>query len=267
MWLRHWKLDRDPFARVGSPFVATPGHGEAVARIAHAIESGWRSAALHAPAGLGKTRVLAEALGRVRSPARRIVRVENPTDGPSLLADLAGRLDAPIPADSARSVAWRRLDEAVRLCHCQGLHVVLAIDDTQDLGGPADRLDLRRLSRLGARAGGPLTVLTIGREPSDDLDDSEDDDWDLAIRLAPLTRSEAGQYLAAKLAAAGRRSPVFAPKAVTRLHAIARGVPAGLERLATLALLAGSFEGLEVVTPEVVEGAAGECLAREIEAG
>ena len=83
------------------------------------------------------------------------------------------------------------------------------------------------------------------------------------IRLAPLTRSEAAEYLARKLSAAGRSEATFTPRAITRLHLLSQGVPRGLDRLATLALMAGAMRGLEVIGPEVVEGVAAECVLPE----
>ena len=46
-----------------------------------------------------------------------------------------------------------------------------------------------------------------------------------------------------------------------RLHARSAGVPRGLDRLASLALLAGAVQRLEILSPEVVEGVARECVA------
>ena len=79
------------------------------------------------------------------------------------------------------------------------------------------------------------------------------------IRLPALTRSEAEQYLAAKLAAAGRDEPTFTPRALNRLHACSLGIPRGLDRLASLALMAGALRGLEIVTPDLIEGVTQEC--------
>ena len=259
MWLRHWKLDRDPFSNASPRFVPTSGHAEAVARLVHAIESGWPTASLRAGAGLGKSRVLAEALTEVRGPTLRIARSNGPMDGPALLADLAAGLGMTVPVEASRALAWRRLTEAIRLCQWQGLRVILAIDDAHHLVDPADRLDLQRLAHLDPRFENAATVLVVGREPEMDFD--SDQAWDFAIRLAPLTRTEAGDYLIAKLAAAGGEESAFSPKAITRLHALARGVPAGLDRLAMLALMVGAVLGREIVTPEIVEEAARECDA------
>ncbi len=261
MWQRHWSLTRDPFDGRRPCFAATPTHEEALARLVHTIEAAGRSARLIAGAGLGKSTVLGRAIEATRSPTRRFARAIGPADGPSLFATLAVGLGARVAPDASRGVAWRALVDAARLCRWQGIHVVVAVDDSQALGSPADRLDLERLDHLDPDPAARLTVLRVGRPAPLDESGSEPDDWGLAIRLAPLTRSEASGYLAAKLEAAGRPDPTFTPKAVTRLHALAGGVPRGLDRLAGLALMAGAVRGLEIVSPEVVEAAARECLA------
>lgn len=251
---RHWNLNRDPFDARLAPFVATPTHREALARLRHAIEAGERRAALRSGAGLGKSAVLARLLAEVKGPRVRIARASSPTDGLTLLATLAEGLGGRCEPGATRGLAWRRLADAVRLCRSQDLGVVLAIDDCQDLTTADDRLDLDRLVHLDPHPRARLTVLQVGR-----IDGHAPEPWDLAIRLEPLTRSEAADYLAAKLAAAGRADPAFTPRALTRWHALAGGVPRGLDRLAALALIAGAVRGLEIITPEVVDGVAAEC--------
>ena len=100
--------------------------------------------------------------------------------------------------------------------------------------------------------------MQVGRGPAEGMPDPGP--WGLAIRLQPLTRSEAERFLTAKLAAAGRDEPAFTPRAITRLHALSAGVPRGLDRLASLALMAGAVRRLEMIPAEVVEGVARECV-------
>ena len=265
MWKRHWSLDRDPFDDRGAAFVALPGHVEAVSRLVHAIESAGRSARLVAGPGLGKSMVLARALEATRSPTRRVARSIGPGDGAELFASLARGLGARVTPGLARGAAWRILAESARLCRWQGLHVVLSVDDSHELADPSDRRDLDRLDHLDPDPSTRLTILRVGREASRGRDESNlgasAGDWGLAIRLNSLTRSEASDYLAARLEVAGRPEPAFTPRALTRLHALSGGVPRGLDRLATLALMGAAVRGLEMVPPEVVDASARECLA------
>ena len=258
MWKRHWKLAREPFLSGGAPYVPLASHEEAVARLVHTIETGQRLAVVRGEAGLGKSQVLTRALAEARSPSRRVARLSSPSDGAGLLAGLAEGLGVRVPAGSGRSFAWRVLGDAIRLCRWQRLHVVLAIDDCQDLVSSTDRLDLARLVHLDPHPEARLTILQVFQS-SEDGESLPVSPWELAVRLAALTRSDAERYLTAKLTAAGRDEPTFTPRALSRLHQRSAGIPRGLDRLASLALMAGAWRGLEIITPDVIEGIAQEC--------
>jgi len=252
---------RDPFGGGRSPYVPVAPHEEAVARLVDTIETGQRRAVLRAGAGLGKSMVLARALTETRSPVRRSVLVSSSADGAGLLAGLAEGLGRRVPPGASRGLSWRALGEAVRLCRWQRLRVILAIDDCQHLTDPVDRLDLDRLAHLDTHAESRLTVLQVFRSDEDAEPPgwSAAAPWDLLIRLPALTRGDAEAYLTAKLVMAGRPGLTFTPRAITRLHAASAGNPRTLDRLASLGLMAGALRGLEIVTPDVIEGVAREC--------
>jgi len=257
MILRHWGLSHDPFA--GRPgYVATPVHEEAVARLVYAVESGERRVTLTAGPGLGKTVVLEESLARLRDPRRRLCRVAAPLDGVSLLHELTRRLGGVSDPRLDRPGAWRAFLEVVRLYRVQGIALVLALDDAHTLATGPDRADLARLASIDCHPAARVSWLCVGR-PADPTAYLDPDGWDLAIRLVRLTRSEAGQYLHARLATAGRVEPTFTPRAITRLHGLTGGVPRGLDRLASLALAAGALRRLEVIGPEIVDAVSAEC--------
>jgi MSHA biogenesis protein MshM len=242
--------------------VATSTHLEAVARLVHIIESAGRSARLVADPGLGKSRVLARALEVTRSPTRRVALVSGTFDAHGLFSNLAQGLGGRVVPGASRSTAWRALSESVRLCRWQGIHVVLAVDDAHDFESPRDGIDLERLNHLDTDPSSRLTVLRVGRSTDANLDstcrESATNDWDLSIRLLPLTRSEASEYLTAKLESAGRSEPIFTPRALSRIHSLSQGVPRGLDRLAALTLMASAVRRLEIVSPEIVDEAARE---------
>jgi type II secretory pathway predicted ATPase ExeA len=256
---RHWNLRRDPFDARRSTYVPLACHDEAVARLVHAIETAGRSARLIAPAGLGKSRVLSRALEATRSPERRVARISGPTDGAELFAWLAVELGARLAPGSSRSVGWRSLADCVRLCRWQGLQVVLVVDDCHWLTAQGDRIDLERLNQVDPDPSARLTVIRLGRPLDIDSPGHERttpvNDWSLSIRLDPLTRSETAAYLEAKLGAAGRSEPTFTPRAIARIHAASLGVPLGIDRIASLALLASALRGHEMVTPELIDEA------------
>ncbi len=162
-----------------------------------------------------------------------------------------------MPAGSSRTLAWRALAEAVRLCHWQKCHVILLIDDAHALSEPTDRLDLSRLVHLDPHPSARLTVIQSIR--ATDEPPIPPADWLLAIRIPPLTCSETHRYITTKLEAAGRTEPAFGPRALVRLHDLSGGSPRAIDRLATLALRGAAASGLERVPPDLIDAVALEC--------
>jgi type II secretory pathway predicted ATPase ExeA len=263
VWKRYWNLSADPFLGPGGPYVRTPGHDEAVARLVDAVETGQKVAVLRGAEGVGKSCVLARALGEVRHPKRRVSRSRGAFDGVAMAAALAEGLGVKVGADAGRRSAWKALADAVRLCRWQSLHAVLAVDDCQLLTHPDDVRDLERLSHLDPNPAARLTVLLSFRDP--EIDDpgapgwSGPSRWEPEARVPAMTRSETVRFVAERLAAAGRTEPGFSRGALARLHDLTGGVPRGVERLGSLALMAGALGGSPLVTPEVVDGVAREC--------
>jgi MSHA biogenesis protein MshM len=258
LWIAQWGLSRDPFADTSGTYVPLPGHEEAVARLLHTIESSGRLAVLSAPPGLGKTRVLGQALELARSPVRRIALAKHPLDGDDLVVRLAERLGVRVPASSGRGLAWGALERGIRLCTVQGLAVVLAVDGCGAVNSAETSETLLRIVHLGGQGQNRVTVLLVDCAVASD-DDLELRSWCLAIRLKPLSVSEVEAYLIAKLTAAGCDDPIFTRRAVTRLQLLTGGNPRGVDRLGALCLMAGASRGLEAVSSELVESVAAEC--------
>lgn len=242
----HWGLSADPFPPRNAPFVATSVHAEAVARLLHAVDSGDRRISLRAAEGLGKTSVLDRVAEELRGPCVRVVRAVGIHD---LECAILGALSVRLPA---REPVLSRLASAVRTLRLQKIALVVLVDDA-DEGG---RGLLSRLSHLDLHPESRISVIDAG--PSDGAGAAEA--WSLAVRLIPLTRSETGHYLAAKLALAGRREPTFTDRAITAIHSLAAGVPKGLDRIASLAMIAATANRLEIITPEVIHGVFPQCV-------
>lgn len=255
MAMRHWDLRRDPFLDDG-PYVPLPDHEEAVARLIHAIEAPQGPVLFTAGAGLGKTKALRRAIAESRSARRRVALASHPLDGLALWNELADRLGAdPEPARD-RAAAWRALERAAKVRSLQGQRVVFAIDGAENLLDESHWPDIERLALIdGGNDARPALILTARADAAFDAPPL----WSPSIKLAPLTRSETARYLAAKLNGAGGSDNLFTPRAVVRLHAASRGVPRGLDRLASLSLRAAAARGLEVVASEVVDVAVQEC--------
>lgn len=258
MWMQHWGLTRDPFAELGLPYVALPTHDEAVARLTYAIETCQRWVFVSAAEGLGKTTVLRRALAETRGPRRRCAVVSCPQDGVLLFALFAERLGARVAREPSRLGAWSALQRAIHARSLEGFRLTLVIEDCDSRLPDEARRDLESLVRLAPNMDVELTFIQVERTELEE-ERVPVDCWDIAIRLEPLTASQVEQYLVMKLGEAGSRERIFTPRSITRLQSLSLGSPRVLERLATLSLMAGAVRGLEVITPELVDGVAQEC--------
>jgi hypothetical protein len=258
-WIEHWRLDRDPFAELRGPYVHLPGHDEAVARLVHAVEAGHRLAVLSASAGMGKTVVIDRALAEARDPFRRFARVNNPIDGANVYTRLAEKLGARGIAPGGPASGWHELERGVRVCALQGFQLVLAVDDCASLVASGAGADLLRLVQLGAATGAAVTVLLVLGDESHDWVRTLPF-WTLSVILRSLSVSETATYLTSRLSAAGCREGIFSRRAITRLQHHARGVPAAVDHLASLCLMAGAYRGLEAISSDMVDSVLSECL-------
>ncbi len=253
MWKAHWSLLRNPFAAAGSPYVSLPSHDEAVARLVHAIETGDRAATLIAGAGLGKTSVLRQALGEARHPRRRLTLLSCPRDEILLVAALAERLGERVGREPTRLAAWRALERAISLASIEGAQVVIGIDDCERADAGLRR-GIEAIRGLAPGSDARITVIQAGRPLRARRRDLEGQGTH-TLTLESLTRTQTEIYLVRKLTEAGCDGAAFTARAITRLHCVCAGVPAQIERVATLCLMAGAARGLEVIPPELVDAA------------
>ena len=267
MWQRYWNLTADPFfgPSSSSSFVRTPTHAEAFARLVASIESGQRLAVLRGAEGLGKSALLDALVKEMKGPKRRFARISGPVDGLGMFQGVARALGTRVAPEASKGTAWRALGDAIRLIRFQKLQVVVVVDDAQTLENGSDLRDLEYLARIDPHPETKLTLIVSSREEAciESLGPGSSD-WLLSIRLMPLTRSEVIQYVTEKLSSSGRSDPAFSPKALNMLHDLTGGVPLGLNRLASLGLMAGAARGLEMVTPDVIEDVARECIRGDV---
>jgi type II secretory pathway predicted ATPase ExeA len=255
VWLRHWGLTRDPFSELAPPYVPLPSHDEALARLVYSIERAQRFTTFVAEAGLGKTTVLRQAIRMTRSPRRRTVLAHSTSDGQELLGLFADGLGLPFSTGSDRAGIWRALARSLRAATLEGTHVVLAIDGWDEELSPAAVHDLLALMDVNSPKAQNISLICVGRGHSDDRS-GPSDEWSLAIGLERLTRSEAETYIEAKLSVVAGAEGIFTPRALTRLHSWTEGIPRRIDQLATFSLMAGALQGLEVVSPDVVDAVA-----------
>lgn len=261
MYLQHWGFERSPF--VASPETPYPTEplSEATARADYLIGERRRMGVLLGSRGVGKSTCLAAIAEEQRSGSRRaaVASIDAVAlTARELLWRTAEGLGASPDGADTQMTLWRRIEDHLAENRWQDRPTVLLIDDAQQLG-PDSQQQLVRLARLDSTPEAQWTILLA--TPADALERLNETLLhliDLRIDLAPWGLDDTIGYVQTCLVEAGRLEPVFEYGALARLHALTRGVPRHVVRLADFALLAGAGQRVETIDEEVVEQAFAE---------
>jgi type II secretory pathway predicted ATPase ExeA len=258
MYQAHWGLQESPFRGHLDPksFYASPTHEEALARLDFLVEQRHRLGLLIGPAGSGKSLLLEVFARQLRRKNRSVANLSlldvEPTE---MLALLAAQWGATAAWPQSSALLWRAISDRLTENRWQQLDTVVLLDDVDQ----ADDRVLRHVGRLARFDPSPemrLTIVLAGRNGvTAKLGDSLLDLVELRIDVEAWQRDDTQQYIESLLSQADRQKPVFAERAVDRLHELADGIPRRISQLADLALLAGAGQNLDQIDAGVVEAA------------
>jgi type II secretory pathway predicted ATPase ExeA len=260
MYLDHYRLTQKPFSKTPDPAFLYPSrqHAEALARLAHAVEER-EIAVLTGEVGAGKT-TLSRALVDQFAERCRFSFVINPAlPAAQLLAAIAEGFG--LPAARRKGETWSALGNHLEALDEAGQFPVVVIDEAQLLAGRAAWDELRLLTNLAADDR-PLVGLVLLGQPElrQRLRAQGGEPFaqrvGVACHVGALDQAEVGEYLAHRLAVAGRTAPLFTPDAVAALHHRSSGLPRRVNQLASSALLEGFARDAERIDAAVIEAVA-----------
>ena len=242
-FLEHWQLRERPFEATWDPrfFHASPEHEEALSRLQYLVEETTMNLGLlSGEIGCGKTLTRAVFAARLDPHRFQVVTLENsgfPFN--DLLAAILRRLAPNGSANGSKFARCERLEATLQRLSVEGRHLVLLLDEAQDL--PAAGLhQLRWLTNYNGGGRSLLTLLLIGQpevRPLVAADAAINQRISLRFHLRPLRRDDVPGYVRHRLRAAGHATgEVFDAAAVDALFSATRGVPREVNRLAKLAL-------------------------------
>jgi type II secretory pathway predicted ATPase ExeA len=244
----------DYFGLKEAPFRITPNteywhaggqRGEMLAALLYAIGQGEGIVKVVGEVGAGKT-MLCRKLAAQLPENVDSVYLGNPTLGPddmlaAILCDLGET-----PAEG-RQGRLAQLNAVLLARHATRRRVVVFVEEAQGIA--LDNLEfLRLLTNLETSTDKLLQIVLFGQPELDaHLADPHirqlRDRITVSLRLPPLTESEVGAYLRARLAIAGYRGPdLFPPRLVARITRLSRGLSRRINVLADKTLLAAYAE-------------------------
>jgi general secretion pathway protein A len=246
MYLSYYDFRKPPFHITPDPefFFMSPGHREALASLIYGVENRKGLISLTGEVGTGKTTVVHAFLQAVTSSSLTPLHLSTPKVAfRKLVQLLIRRLDGPSELFEMDAL-MDRLNQLLEKAHEQKRIVALILDEAQNI--PMETLgQLHLLSNLENEKEKRLQILLIG-QPELDVKLQSPRLRQLRQRIAIRTRVplltalESREYIRHRLmTAAGRPVMPFAPAALRKIIAAAKGSPRVLNILCDNALIAG----------------------------
>jgi len=266
--LQHWNLRERPFEATWDTrfFYAGPDHEEALSRLLYLVsETTMNLGLLTGEIGSGKTLTRAVFAGRIDAARFHVLTVENSGfQLEELLGSILRRLAPQIQLNGEGKLArCEMFERLVRQMHASGRHLVLLLDEAQDMT-PATVHELRWLTNFNGGGASLLTLILIGQPELRKMivgDAAINQRVSLRFHLKPLRADDMENYLRHRLRVAGHPAGnLFSPTAALEIFNATYGVPRAVNRLAKLAL-----EHAWVGETAKVEASAVTAVVRDLE--
>lgn len=252
----HFRLHRPPFPQSAEATALLQHQSlkDALDRLRFALDRDG-IALLTAESGCGKSTVLGCLARELDTTAYLVVYASLSTLGPfSFLSSLVAKLGL-----RPRRFKGETAQELVAHLRAQQKHPLVIVDEAHLL--PDESLeDLRLLTAESLDKKSPFALVLAG-QPVLRERLAEPQHYALAqritarVRLRTLTDSEVALFLDKHLRAAGAKSALFEPDAVTLIFQHSRGIPRLAQNLALGALLAAASGGKKAVDADAVQQA------------
>ncbi|GMW05406.1 MAG: AAA family ATPase [Gammaproteobacteria bacterium] len=259
MYENYFGLTCRPFDLAPDPrfIYMTAQHSRAVANIKFALMNRDSFVIITGEIGIGKTTILNTVLEELGPDFVTAKLTHTTLSHIELLQALLSEFGMPIYKkkkvlllDTLRSFFLKK--------HEEGKHVVIIVDEAQNLTGPALE-ELRLLSCIDTADRKIISIVLTGQPNLDDLIDAPGltqlrQRARLRQRLDALSEDDTIHYLQHRLAIAGGDvEKIFTPDAVKDVHRLTQGIPRLINTLCDTALTACMVENIPTVTLEVID--------------
>ena len=262
----HWRLRLRPFENVPDPrfYVPSAKHETAMERMLYGIHARKGIVMLTGEIGSGKTLLSRAVILKLPRSRYEIGLVSNPTiPGNEFLGEILFQLG--LDPHGTRGEQLRRLNDQLLANYHRGVDTVVVVDEAQAI--EHDRLfeELRLLSNFQLNDRFLITLVLLGQP---ELRERIARIPQLAQRVAIqhhidyLDRAETKAYILARLAAAGRESPIFSSSAISSVYHRTGGVCRLINSVCDLCLYFGCVSGTRQIRRSLVEKVADEALHR-----
>jgi type II secretory pathway predicted ATPase ExeA len=262
-WVKHFSFTAAPFGKgiAAADLFVRPVHEEAVARVRFCISERLLGV-VAGEVGVGKTVALRAAVSQLDPTSHQVIYVANPSFGTRGLYVAIVRALGALPRFHKAELMAQAQTLLAAEEHERRRRVVLIVDEAHLLS-PPQLEELRLLTNADMDSANPFALILVGqpdllRQLRLGVFAALDQRIAMRYRIAPMDLAESLAYLRHHLALVGRAEPLFADDAVSRLHALARGLPRTLNNAAVAALVAAAGSGKSLVDDACAKKAVAE---------
>lgn len=243
MYQKFFDLQQPPFAITPDPHFLFLGrnHQEALAHLLYSIRGSSGFILLTGEVGAGKTMISRCLIQQMPSDVD-IALIFNPRlSALELVASICDDLKIPYPETAGIKTLFGVLNRHLLNNYANNRITVLILDEAQNLS--VDLLEqIRLISNLETDKKKLLQIILIGQpELADTLAKPELRQFSQRItaryHIAPLSTSEARDFVRHRLAVAGCKQPIFGPGVLWLIHYAAKGIPRLINQICDRALL------------------------------
>ncbi|ABI93432.1 ATPase (plasmid) [Roseobacter denitrificans] len=206
--------------------------------------------------GMGKTMLLQALLRKVEDDITLGLVSNAQGDRGDLLRWVLNALDVALPSETDYVSLFQHFQNFVVSEYAAGRHVVLIIDEAQNLG--AEMLEeLRMLTNINSGKDELLQIILAGQPELRDLI-SRPELRQFAQRvtatyhLAPFARADSVAYIKHRLQRVGGTGEEITAPALSHIHLEAEGIPRSINKLCDLALVYAASAGNTVVGKPII---------------
>ena len=267
MYTHFFKLREPPFSITPDPtyLYLSPRHQEALGHLLYGTGQHGGFVQLTGEVGTGKTTIVRTLLAQKLENVDVAVILNPRQSEQEFVQSICDELHVGYPKEGLTlKVLHDALNAHLLATHAAGRRTVIIIDEAQNLERNVLE-QVRLLTNLETHKDKLLRIMLVGQPELAQML-SRADLRQLSTRitaryhLTPLSPTETVEYIRHRLRIAGSNEALFNMQALALIHKLTGGIPRLVNILCDRSLL-GAYAGNEnVVTPQIVQGAAAESL-------
>lgn len=259
LYTEHFGFSERPFSL--SPDPDFMFFSKAHVRAFSVLEFGLRTQApltvLTGEVGMGKTTLVQALLREVEEDITLGLISNAQGDRGDLLRWVLNALDVPLPKETDYVSLFQHFQDFVVAEYAAGRHVVLVIDEAQNLGSEMLE-ELRMLTNINSGKDELLQIILAGQPELRDLI-SRPELRQFAQRvtatyhLHPFSRTETAAYIRHRLMQVGGTGEEITSQAISHVHNEAEGIPRSINKLCDLGLVYAASAGKTYMGKPIID--------------